>query len=62
MKNIRWFLEQIASIIKVHRVQTTSLADALHDRFMESLGFECEGVLRQFTDLKEDYKAWARLF
>lgn len=46
---------------EAHRLQTSSVDDARHTNFMEHLGFECEGTMRQFTPLKRDYKMWARI-
>ena len=43
----------------VHRFQTHSIADDKHDRWMERLGFVCEGTLKQYTSEKEDRRLWA---
>lgn len=42
-----------------HRIESCSVADPETDRWMEFLGFTCEGTLRQFTADKLDYKQWS---
>ena len=43
-----------------HRVQTISRDDPQTNRWMEILGFTCEGLLLQFSTAKETYRHWAR--
>lgn len=62
IKSVRLLIEVLAKGYKVHRAQTHCSIDDLHDRWMKSLGFQCEGVLRKFTHLKEDQKLWSRIF
>lgn len=61
-RTMKGYVESIAKTFDYHRVQTIAAADELHDRWMGWLGFECEGVLRQYTEQKQDYKLHARLF
>lgn len=60
-KSIKTFLDLISETLKVHRMQTFSFDGEPYSRFMEYLGFECEGTLKNYTDLKENYKLWARV-
>lgn len=46
---------------KYHRLQTSSLADPKTDKWMEHLGFECEGTLKAYSANKDDYRMWARV-
>lgn len=55
------WLEQMREDLALHRMETTCLADELHDRWMTFLGFECEGVKRQYFGGK-DYKMWGRVW
>lgn len=44
----------------LHRVQTRSLDDEQTNRWMEMLGFTCEGNMEAYTSNKDNYKMWAR--
>lgn len=44
---------------KIRRVQTWSVDDDLHNRWMEHVGFECEGTMKNFSHTGRDYKMWA---
>lgn len=61
-KTMRYFIETLVRAMNPHRIQAFSLADELHEDFMIHLGFGCEGTLRQYDDLKRDYKMWSMLF
>ncbi len=50
----RWLIDN-------HRLQTASISNVDSDRWMESLGFKCEGILEQYTCLRQDYKQWAKV-
>jgi hypothetical protein len=43
----------------VRRIQTTSYADEVHDRWMKWLGFECEGTLKKYAPDGRDIRVWA---
>lgn len=45
----------------VHRMHTFSVANDETDRWMEVLGFKCEGVLEKWDSAKHNYKLWARV-
>lgn len=61
-KACREFVEVVAKGLSAHRLQALAVADELHDRFMEFLGFETEGTFKKFDDQKRDYRMWARFF
>ena len=46
----------------VWRYQTHSPADELHDRWMEFIGFECEGTMKEYTRARKDFRIWARRY
>ncbi|HEY9791447.1 MAG TPA: hypothetical protein V6D22_13670 [Candidatus Obscuribacterales bacterium] len=43
------------------RIQTTSVANELIDRWMEAMGFVCERELNQYNGTGQDYKLWSRV-
>lgn len=49
---------QIPKVLEAHRVQTISRANEETDRWMEYLGFVCEGTLINYI-MGEDYRMWA---
>lgn len=59
---VRGILDNAAELERAWRVQTTAPADRLHDRWMEFLGFECEGVLKEYSRIRQDHKMWARRY
>lgn len=61
-KTVKRYVESVAETFKCHRFQTGSYVDPLHKRWMKFLGFESEGVLKQFTPDKRDYENYARFF
>jgi hypothetical protein len=61
-KYMRRYLEAVASTFKAHRVQTLSPDDQFHERWMKFMGFEKEGVLKNYTHRKHNYGIYARLF
>ncbi len=61
-KTIRGYIETIAEQFKYHRLQTSSPADALHDRWMRYLGFIEEGTMQMYSKDKQNYRMWARTF
>lgn len=62
VKIIRGQLDTAAERINVWRFQTISPADELHDRWMEFIGFECEGTLKEYSRFKIDHRIWARRY
>lgn len=61
-KTIRKFLAQSAEVMNIRRMQASAIADERHTKFMEFLGFEREGLLKEYSDAKEDFIPWARFF
>ncbi len=62
VKTLKEFITVYTEKLKAHRIQTHSPADKLHDRWMQFMGFECEGTLLQYSRFKEDYRLWSRRF
>ena len=44
------------------RLQTSAPNDELHNRWMEFIGFECEGLMKGYSRTGVDYKMWARRY
>jgi len=61
-RTIRGILDTAAEREQARRLQTSSPADALHDRWMEFIGFECEGTLKAYSRTGKDYRMWARRY
>lgn len=45
----------------VRRMQTKSRADCSTDRWMQAMGFTCEGTMVGYTEAGADYRIWARV-
>lgn len=61
-KSVRKLMDSMAQAAQLHRIQALAIDDESHNNFMEFLGFQKEGTLKQYSDLKEDFVQWARLF
>lgn len=61
LRTVKRYVNQILETHSVHRLQTTSLADDVHDRWMMFLGFTCEGTMVKHSVDKRDYRMWARI-
>jgi len=59
-KVIRKWIEEQAQELALNRLETISLDDGLHDRWMRFIGFEKEGVKRRYINGK-DYAMWSRI-
>jgi len=57
---MRWLFE-VRENLQLNRMETSCIDDDLHTRFMEALGFECEGLKRKFY-MGIDYKMWGRVW
>lgn len=44
---------------RIRRVQTWSVNDDLHNRWMEHVGFKYEGTMKNFSRTGRDYNIWA---
>jgi len=53
-------LERLIETHRLHRVQVTAVDDAKHKRWLEWLGFTCEGVMKNYSYQKQDFKMWSR--
>lgn len=60
-KTLKYYIDQIIHDHDYHRVETTSPEDDFHTRWMEWLGFEKEGVMRQYSNTRTDYGMYARV-
>jgi hypothetical protein len=61
LKNVRRVLGIIEDTNPVHRIQTSSIADEMHDKWMRFLGFSEEGYMKKYSPAGRDYKMWARI-
>ena len=52
-------LKMLREVQKFHRIQVTAVDDDKHKRWLEWLGFKCEGVLKKYSINQQDYKMWA---
>lgn len=63
IKELKYWLRVIEETLIMHRLQTQSIADDMHDRFMRAMGFECEApVLRKYGRDGTDCRMWARVY
>lgn len=47
--------------LKLHRMETKSLANDETDRWMAWLGFQCEGTMVAYSADRKPYRIWARV-
>jgi hypothetical protein len=43
----------------IRRFQTVAVDDNLHNRWLSFIGFEVEGLMKEYSVDGEDYKLWA---
>lgn len=60
-RRMKRYLLQIEGTYNAVRVQTSAVSTEEYDRWMQWLGFECEGILRNYTGTGTDYKMWSRV-
>lgn len=58
---VRRYLKVIPKTFRLHRMQTTSYDDAFHEKWMQKLGFEKEGVMKQYLHTKENMGVYGRI-
>lgn len=58
---VKKYADKVYSDFHFHRIQITALDDKRHNRWLCYLNFQCEGVLRQYSNKKETYKIWSRV-
>lgn len=61
IQEVRRYLEVTAEVVSWHRCQTVTRCDNFHRRWMKAIGFEEEGVLRNYSN-GQDFIMSARLF
>lgn len=61
LKGVNEWLETMREKYNIKRMQTVAVDDKLHNNYMLFLGFEKEGVMRQYA-LGKDYCAWGKLW
>lgn len=59
---IKQKMDEVSKDLKLWRMQTISPADGLHERWMQFLGFECEGLMKNYTRFKTDCFRWSKGF
>ncbi len=62
VRTLKKYIEGIAEDQKLWRIQTIAIADPVHARFLECLGFQCEGTARSYVKKGQDHKYWSRIF
>lgn len=60
-KYIRNWIDKTVNDLALRRLETLCLDDELHTRWMSFLGFQREGIKRQWVE-GQDYALWARLY
>lgn len=59
---IRKQIDKWIGDLGIHRLQTSTPYDDTHKRWMEKLGFTCEGVLEMYGPDKKDHLMWSLLW
>ena len=64
LRAMRLYLSQIEDTLKPKRLQTSSLADKLHNDWMLSLGFTLEtpGGMKHYSITGETFNMWSRTY
>jgi len=62
VRTLSRYIEGIVEDHKLHRVQSTAIDSPIHTRFFECLGFECEGIAKDFSKRGIDHRYWARRY
>lgn len=58
---VRDALNKLIDVNIFHRVQATAIDNKINESFFTKLGFVDEGVLRQYSRTKQNYKMWSRV-
>jgi len=61
LRLVRDWLSDVQKSYDLKRMQTASPDDAMHNRYMEFLGFAKEGEMKQYA-LGKDYCMWGKLW
>ncbi len=59
---LRSELECVARIYNLRRIETLTVDDEKHNRWMERLGFVCDGTKQMYGINGEDFSMWSRLW
>lgn len=63
VREIKKQLKRVAKQEELFRIQATCVADDTRGgRFLQTLGFQAEGVLRQYGPDKEDHIMWSTIY
>ncbi len=54
--------ENIAREYKIRRVETLTIDDEKHNRWMQYMGFVCDGTKQMYGINGEDFNMWSRLW
>jgi hypothetical protein len=54
-----YMFNKVKSDMSLHRIQAPTLDDSRRSRFLQRHGFVDEGVLKQYTSDRQDYRMWA---
>lgn len=59
---LRSELEYIARKYKLRRIETLTIDDNKHNKWMERMGFVCDGTKQMYGLNGEDFNMWSRLW
>jgi len=62
VRTLERYIRGIVRDHKLHRIQTIAIDDKPHSRFLQALGFESEGLARDYMAKGADRRYWARRF
>lgn len=62
IRTLKRYIEGIVEDHKLHRLQTIAIDDEKHSRFLQILGFQCEGLAMDYVGRGLHRKYWARRF
>lgn len=60
VRMVKRALDELFECLPIHRMESSAWATKASDKWMETLGFTCEGTLVNYTPEKITYKMWAR--
>ena len=61
LRTAKRYVRAISKSHDFHRIQTTTLADDVHDAWMKFLGFSNPQDVPEYSALREDYRLWSIL-
>ena len=60
-KKVKTYLQMLQKVKQFHRIQVIALDNNQHERWLQWLGFESEGVLLKYSMKKQNYKIWSKV-